>query len=86
MHISRDEYLPSRNRGIQVPKHPTTIGGHLRRRRLKLKILQSEAAQKLQVSTRTLSLWECDSVFPTAPHHPQIAEYLGFNPFTTVAK
>ena len=25
--ISRDKYLSSRNRGIQVPKEPTTIGG-----------------------------------------------------------
>jgi hypothetical protein len=42
--ISRDKYLSSRNRGIQVPKEPTTIGGHLGRRRLQLKIFQPEAA------------------------------------------
>ena len=86
MHISRAKYLPSHNRGIPVPKQPQTIGGHLRRRRLQLKILQSEAAQKLQVSTRTLSLWECDNVFPTAPFHTHIAAYLGFNPFATAVK
>src|ERR1019366_52818 len=40
MRISRDKYLPSCNRGIQVPKKPTTIGGHLRRRRLQLKIVK----------------------------------------------
>jgi DNA-binding transcriptional regulator YiaG len=81
MRIARDKYLPSRNRGIQVPKEPTTIGGHLKRRRLQLKIFQPEAARRLAVSTVSLSRWECDKVFPTAPHHPQIVEYLGFNPF-----
>ena len=81
--ISRDKYLPSRNRGIQVPKAPTTIGGHLRRRRLQLKLFQPEAARRLGVSMVSLSRWECDKVLPTAPHHPQLVEYLGYNPFKT---
>ena len=84
--ISRDKYLPSRNRGIQVPKVPTTIGGHLRRRRLQLKLFQPEAARRLAVSTVSLSSWERDKVFPTAPYHSQIAQYLGFNPFSPTAK
>src|ERR1039457_201876 len=66
MRISRDKYLPSRNRGIQVPKEPTTIGGHLRRRRLQLKTFQSEAARRLGGSTVSLRRWECDKVYPTA--------------------
>jgi transcriptional regulator with XRE-family HTH domain len=69
-----------------VPKQPTTIGGHLRRRRLQLKVFQAEAARLLRVSTVSLSRWECDKVFPTFPHHAQIAKYLGFNPFTTTAE
>ena len=36
--IAWDKYLPSHNRGIQVPKEPTTVGGHLRRRRLQLRV------------------------------------------------
>jgi hypothetical protein len=79
--ISRDNYLPSHNRGIQVPKAPTTIGGHLRRRRLQLRIYQPEAARRLAVSTVSLSRCECDKVYPTAPHQAQIAQYLGYNPF-----
>ena len=83
MCISRDKYLPSHNRGIQVPNEPTTVGGHLRRRRLQLKIHQSQAARLLRVSTVTLSRWECDKVFPTAPHQPKIVAYLGHDPFKT---
>ena len=40
----------------------TPFGGHLRRRRLQLKLHQWQAAQKLNVSTVTLSRWECDKV------------------------
>ncbi len=81
LHILRDKYLPSHNRGTQVPKAPTTLGGHLRRRRLQLRIFQPEAAGRLGVSTVPLSRWECDKVFPTVPHHERIAAYLGYNPF-----
>jgi DNA-binding XRE family transcriptional regulator len=84
--VSRDKYLPSHNRGIQVPKEPTTIGGHLRRRRLQLRIFQPEAARRLGVSTVSLSRWECDKVVPTAPHHAKIVGYLGFNPFTVATE
>jgi DNA-binding XRE family transcriptional regulator len=83
--IPRDKYLPSHIRRIPVPKHPTTIGGHLRRRRLQLKIYQPEAARLLQVSTVTLSRWECDKVAPTPPHHERIAAYLRFDPFADSA-
>jgi DNA-binding transcriptional regulator YiaG len=79
--IQRSRYLPSRNRGIPVPKEPTTIGGHLRKRRLQLQIHQSEAAVRLKVSTVTLSRWECDKVYPTWEHHPRLIEYLGYDPF-----
>ncbi len=84
--ISRNKYLPSHNRGIPVPKEPSTIGGHLRRRRLQLKIYQPEAARRLGVTTVSLSRWECDKVFPTAPHHARIAAYLGYNLFNRTGK
>jgi DNA-binding XRE family transcriptional regulator len=86
LRISRDKYLPSRNRGIPVPKEPTTNGGHLRRRRLQLRIFQPEAARRLGVSTVSLSRWERDKVFPAAPSHAKIAAYLGYDPFKTEAK
>jgi transcriptional regulator with XRE-family HTH domain len=79
--IARDKYLPSHNRQVAVPKHPTTIGGHLRRRRLQLKVFQSEAARRLRVSMVTLSRWECDKVYPTWEHHPSVIDYLGYDPF-----
>ena len=86
MRISRNKYLPSRNRGVQVPKEPTSIGGHIRRRRLQLRIFEPEAVRRLKVSTVLLSRWECDKVFSAVPHHPRIEDYLGYNPFKTAPK
>ncbi len=83
--VPRARYLPSRNRGIPVPKEPNTIGGHLRRHRLQLGIHQSEAASQLGVSTVTLSRWECDKVYPTWAQQPAVATYLGYDPFTNPA-
>jgi transcriptional regulator with XRE-family HTH domain len=52
------------------------------RKRQRTKIFQPEAARRLKVSTVTLSHWECDKVFPTAPYQARIIEYLGYNPFS----
>ena len=83
--ISRDSYLPSHNRGIPVPKQPTTIGGHLRKRRLQLGLFQSTAARRLGVSTVTLSKWERDVLYPAWSNQSKVTDYLGFNPFTDPA-
>ncbi len=83
--VPRSKYLPCHNRGISVPKEPSTIGGHLRRRRLQLKIFQSEAARRLGVSTVTLSRWERDHTYPTWDYHDIITEYLGYDAFALCA-
>ena len=79
--LARAAHIPLRNRGIPIPRQPTTIGGHLRRRRAELRLGQSQASYSLGVSTVTLSRWECDKVFPTEPYHARIVEYLGCDPF-----
>ena len=78
---SRKEFLPIHNRGIPVPTQPTTIGGHLRRRRMQLGIFQPEVARMLGVSTVTLSRWESDKIYPTWEFHQPIITYLRHDPF-----
>jgi DNA-binding XRE family transcriptional regulator len=85
-HVPRSKYLPSRNRGISIPKEPMTIGGHLRRRRLELGVLQAQVARKLGVSTVSLSKWECDKTFPTGSYRGRIIAFLGYDPFDGAAK
>jgi hypothetical protein len=56
--VPRKDISPFWTRSFPVSKEPNTIGEHLRKRRFGLGIRQSEAAQRLGVSKRTLSLWE----------------------------
>ncbi len=79
--VDRSQYLPTHNRKILVPTDPSTIGGHLRRRRLQIRLHQSQAACQLGVSTVTLSRWECDKVYPTWEFQPRLVAYLGYDPF-----
>jgi len=43
---------------------------------------QQEIAVKLGVSTRTLSLWECDRIVPAWAFQPRLIDYLGYDPIT----
>lgn len=79
--IERKGLLPCRHRGVPVPKDPKTIGEHLRKRRHELGMLNREAAHKLRVSRRTLSLWEWDEAYPTWTYQPRLIAYLGYDPF-----
>lgn len=85
VNVPRSRYLPAHNRGIPIPRNPSTIGGHLRRRRLQLGIHQSQAARLLGVSMVTLSRWECDKVYPTWAQQSRVIAYLGYNPFLNPA-
>jgi len=60
------------------------MGGHLRRRRLQLRIHQSKAARLLGVCTATLSRWEWDTTYPAGKFHCRVADYLGYDPFPSL--
>ena len=84
--VARKDISPVWTRSVPVSKEPKTIGEHLRKKRFDLSLRQSEAAQQLRVSKRTLSLWDCDRVCPTPPFYPRISFYLGLNPFKNAEK
>ncbi|HEY5505370.1 MAG TPA: ADP-ribosylglycohydrolase family protein, partial [Sedimentisphaerales bacterium] len=79
--VPRNDVAPIWTRSFPISKEPTTLGQHLKKKRFGAEIRQSEAAQILGVSTRSLSLWECDWLFPTAPYHARIIKYMGYDPF-----
>ncbi|HXA44033.1 MAG TPA: helix-turn-helix transcriptional regulator, partial [Candidatus Angelobacter sp.] len=72
---------PVWTRSFPIAKEPTTLGQHLKKRRFSAGMRQSEAAQQLRVSERTLSLWETDQVHPTRAFQPRLIAYLGYDPF-----
>jgi DNA-binding transcriptional regulator YiaG len=77
---SRTHRLDSRNAG---PEELHTLGDHLRRRRLTLKLPQEQAAQQLGVGRASLHQWEQDRQKPAAASLPAIVKFLGYNPIPT---
>ena len=79
--VPRKDIAPVWTRSFPISKEPTTLGEHLKKKRLGVGIRQSEAALRLGVSNRTLSLWETDRVYPAWAFQPRLIAYLGYDPF-----
>jgi DNA-binding XRE family transcriptional regulator len=79
--VARKDVAPVWTRSFPIAKEPTTLGQHLKKKRFGAGIRQSEAAQILGVSSRTLSLWETDRVYPAWAFQPRLITYLGYDPF-----
>jgi transcriptional regulator with XRE-family HTH domain len=70
--------LGSRNR---PPERLNTLGDHLLRRRLVLKLLQRQVAQQLGVDKTSVYNWETNRTKPGLEYMPAIIRFLGYNPF-----
>jgi hypothetical protein len=84
--VARKDVAPVWTRSFPIAKEPTTLGERLKKKRFGAGIRQSKAAQMLEISARSLSLWECDRLFPTTPYHARIVKYMGYDPFKILAK
>jgi len=82
VHVVREHVTPVWTRSFPISKEPKTLGEHLRKKRFLAGLRQSQAAQLLGVSNRTLSLWETDRVYPAWAFQPRLISYLCYDPFT----
>ena len=80
--VPRKDISPVWTRSFPVSKQPETLGQHLRKKRFDSGLRQAEVAKRLDVSDRTLSVWECDRTYPSWEYWPRIVSYLGYDPFT----
>src|ERR1039457_1514026 len=80
--VARKDVAPVWTRSFPIAKEPTTLGQHLKKKRFMAGMRQDEAAVKLGVSGRTLSLWECDRIYPSWAFQTRLIAYLGYDPFT----
>jgi len=62
------------------PKELKTLGDHLRKRRLDLKLLQKEVGQRIGGSVSDVWNWENNWVSPAVKFIPAIIAFLGYNP------
>ncbi|MDM1048335.1 helix-turn-helix transcriptional regulator [Sphingobacterium hotanense] len=60
------------------PQNPTTIGEHLRKKRIDSDLSQAELAKILGVSTDCLTYWENNRSSPQITYYPRIHHFLGF--------
>lgn len=62
------------------PKTLTTLGDHIRKRRLDLGLWQKEVAATLGVTTSAVTNWEKNRVTPYFTYLPKIIAFLGYTP------
>jgi DNA-binding transcriptional regulator YiaG len=72
-----EHYLTNRTR---LPEKLETVGDHIRRRRLTLKLLQRQVAHQLGVNHATITNWETNGAQPGVKYMPAIIKFLGYNP------
>jgi transcriptional regulator with XRE-family HTH domain len=75
--LPRSYRLNSRNR---PPEKLDTLGDHLLRRRLTLKLLQRQVAEQLGVDKTSIYNWETNRTKPGLERMPAIIRFLGYNP------
>jgi len=62
------------------PKTLVTLGDHLRKKRLDLKLRQIDVAATLEVDEMTICNWEKGTTTPRLYLMPKIIDFLGYNP------
>ncbi|MGD0201859.1 MAG: recombinase family protein [Bryobacteraceae bacterium] len=65
---------------IRIPTQPQTVGDHIRRRRLGLKMLQKDVAAQIGVDKTSAFNWEANTAAPEIRYMPAIIRFLGYNP------
>lgn len=64
-----------------VPKHPQTLGEHILRRRIQLRLLQKDVAEQIGVIEDSITGWENGRSNPQIHFYPAIIAFLGYYPF-----
>ena len=86
LRLPRTDVAPVWTRSWPIAKEPTTLGQHLKKKRFMAGLRQAQIARQLGVSCRTLSLWECDQIYPAWTFQPRLIAYLGYDPFTETGR
>ncbi|MBX9839672.1 MAG: hypothetical protein K2X69_15310, partial [Silvanigrellaceae bacterium] len=60
------------------PHKPTTIGEHIRKKRMDIGMYQWEVAKQLHVSEETITNWEINRTIPQIKYYPRITSFLGY--------
>jgi transcriptional regulator with XRE-family HTH domain len=70
----------STGRVVRIPPELNTVGGHIRRKRLDLKMLRREVAEQFGVGETSVFKWEANTSRPDLKYMPAVIRFLGYNP------
>jgi transcriptional regulator with XRE-family HTH domain/DNA-binding transcriptional MerR regulator len=76
-------------RVVRIPSEAKTIGDHIRRKRLTMKLRQKDVAKQLGVTASSVYNWEANHSIPELRFMPAVISFLGYNPLpaaTTIAE
>ncbi len=65
------------------PRQVATVGDHIRRRRLDLKMTQKQVAHTIKVDEATIWNWEKNRTKPLPREIPAVISFLGYDPFAS---
>ena len=66
---------------ISYPESPVSIGDHIRKKRMELKLLQKDVTRICGVSEDCITNWEKNRNTPQIQYYPRIIDFLGYLPF-----
>jgi len=66
---------------LSYPERPISIGDHIRKKRMELKLLQKDLARICGVSEDCITNWEKNRNTPQIQYYPRIINFLGYLPF-----
>ncbi|MBB1644568.1 hypothetical protein A9970_11435 [Sphingobacterium sp. UME9] len=66
---------------VSMPLNPTTLGEHIRKRRMELRLFQKDVAAIFNVSEDCITYWENNRSEPQIQYYPPIIGFLGYCPF-----
>jgi site-specific DNA recombinase len=66
--------------GTGFKRNPVTIGEHIRKKRMELRLFQKDVAKVIGVSTDCITFWENGRSIPQIHFMPKIISFLGYNP------
>jgi DNA-binding XRE family transcriptional regulator len=64
---------------VRTPTELNTVGDHIRRRRLALKLLQKDVADQAGVGETSVFKWAANTSQPDLKYMPAVIQFLGYN-------
>lgn len=65
---------------IRIPTELNTVGDHIRKKRLDLKMLQREVGERIGVGETSVFTWEANRSQPDLKYMPAVIRFLGYSP------